>query len=202
MLEYQKRTTMTTVINTWFPTAIYVSENIISDEYNNDLQKRSLEIFSSTKNGADNWKCNTYNTMGTYEISEDPLFKNLLHEVKQHLNFFVEQHGSDYKYECQNSWLNVNYKNTYQEYHYHSNSTFSAVYYIDTPENCGRIYFENPLEPDMLPVKGIKNNTPLSFKDCHYQPQKKTLLIFRSFLRHMVEIGSNDDPRISIAFNF
>ena len=193
---------MATAINTWFPTAIYVSEEIITEEYNEILKNKSLELFHSIPNGAENWKCNTYNTMGSYEISNDDDFTHLLKQVKEHLNIFVEHHGSNYKYECQNSWLNVNTESTYQEYHYHSGSTFSAVYYIDVPEGSGKIYFENPLEPDMLPVKGIQTPTELSFKDCHYQPQKKTLLIFRSFLRHMVEIGSNTDPRISVAFNF
>ena len=54
----------------------------------------------------------------------------------------------------------------------------------------------------MLPIKEIKTTTELSFRTCSYQPEEGTLLIFRSYMRHMVEICKNDTPRITVALNF
>jgi len=193
---------MSVTINTWFPTPIYIVENVISKKYNALLEKRSLEIKSEVENGASNWNCNTYNTLGTLDLKSDPVFLDLIKEVEFHVKKFTEMHGSDYEYTCKDSWININCKNSYQEYHSHANSTFSAVYYITTPPKSGKIHFENPCEPDMLPIQGIKNPTELSFRTCHYEPQEGTLLIFRSYLRHMVELCKNETPRITAAFNF
>lgn len=193
---------MSVVVNGWFPTSIYVAESIVSSKYNDSLKQRSLMIEEVSKNGASNWNCNTYNTLGTFDLKTDPLFSDLLKEVEFHVKKFTEMHGSDYEYQCKDSWLNVNHKNSYQEYHCHSNSTFSAVYYISTPPGSGKIHFENPCEPDMLPIQGIKNPTELSFRTCHYEPEEGTLLIFRSYMRHMVELCKNELPRITVAFNF
>lgn len=193
---------MTVVVNNWFPSSIYVAESIVSSKYNDLLKQKSLEIGKISENGASNWQCNTYNTLGTFDVKEDPLFSDLLKEIEFHVKKFTEMHGSDYQYKCKESWLNLNDKNSYQEYHCHSNSTFSAVYYISTPPKSGKIYFENPCEPDMLPIKEIKTPTEMSFRTCSYQPEEGTLLIFRSYMRHMVEICKNDSTRITIALNF
>lgn len=193
---------MPTTINYWFPTAIYVSENIVEYDYNNILKNRCLEIEKTSKNGAENWNCNTYNTLGSFDLSSDQTFNHLIDTIQNHLKKFVNEFGSNYEYKCKDSWINVNHKNTYQEFHSHANSTFSAVYYISTPPGSGKIIFENPTEPDMIPVKNISEETELSYKKCFYSPSDGTLLIFRSYLKHMVEIGNNDEPRITAAFNF
>ena len=113
---------MTVVVNNWFPTSIYVAESIVSSKYNDLLKQKSLEIEKISENGASNWQCNTYNTLGTFDLKEDPLFSDLLKEIEFHVKKFTEMHGSDYQYTCKESWLNLNYKNSYQEYHCHSNS--------------------------------------------------------------------------------
>jgi uncharacterized protein (TIGR02466 family) len=189
-------------IHTWFPTAIYVAEDIVEHSYNEDLKNFSEEIFGRSESGAHTWNCNTKNTMGSHNVIEDPRFDTLTNSINKHLKTFLEYHNSNHDYGCNDGWLNINYKNSYQEYHCHANSTFSAVYYIATPPGSGRIIFQNPTEPDMLPVKGIVEENDLTFKQSFYSPQERTLLIFRSNIRHMVEIGTNDEPRITAAFNF
>jgi uncharacterized protein (TIGR02466 family) len=193
---------MKSVIHTWFPTPIYISENLIDQKYNEDLKKYCLDIFTDIENGAKNWNCNTFNTLGSFDPKNDKVFHKLIEAVTVNVKNFASMHGSTYEYECLDGWININHKNTYQEYHCHANSTFSAVYYIDTPEKSGRIVFENPNEPDMLPIKQIESPNELSYRTCHYLPEAGTLIIFRSYLRHMVEIGLNETPRITAAFNF
>ena len=54
----------------------------------------------------------------------------------------------------------------------------------------------------MLPIEGIQTPTELSFRTCHYDPEERMLLIFRSYMRHMVEMCENDSPRITVGLNF
>jgi uncharacterized protein (TIGR02466 family) len=76
------------------------------------------------------------------------------------------------------------------------------VYYISAPEGSGKIVFEDPREPDMLPIKNIPSRNDLSYVKVGYEACEGTLLIFRSYLRHMVSLNLNTTPRISVAFNF
>ena len=73
---------MTVVVNNWFPTSIYVAESIVSSKYNDLLKQKSLEVEKISENGASNWHCNTYNTLGTFDLKEDPLFSDLLKEIE------------------------------------------------------------------------------------------------------------------------
>jgi uncharacterized protein (TIGR02466 family) len=86
--------------------------------------------------------------------------------------------------------------------HTHNESTISAVYYISAPAGSGKIVFEDPREPDMLPIKDIPDRNELSYAKVGYQAAEGSLVIFRSYLRHMVSLNNNIEPRISVAFNF
>jgi uncharacterized protein (TIGR02466 family) len=98
--------------------------------------------------------------------------------------------------------MNISKAGDYQEFHTHNANVFSAVYYVSAPEGSGRILFEDPKEPDMFPLKSIQKKNQLSYTRINYTPTPGLLLIFRSYLRHCVEPGTNTEPRISIALNF
>ena len=189
-------------IHMWFPTSIYEAKEIISRDENEKLIKTSLDIKERVPSGGENWNCNIYNTLETHDLINDDNFQNLINVITQHVDEYIRAYGSDHKYKCFEGWINVGSTGTYQEFHTHPNSTISAVYYAKMPEGGGSIVFENPVEPDMLPIKGIKENNNLNFKSAKYNPDQGTLLLFRSYLRHMVMVGTNKDPRITFAFNF
>lgn len=186
----------------WFPTAIYAAESIIDKEENQTYLNRILEIEKDIPSGGTNWQCNTYNTLGTFNLVEDLTFTPLISLIEKHVFEFVRNMGSAHQYRCKEAWANISRKYNFQEYHTHSSRTISAVYYLDVPENSGKIYFESPLEPDMLPIENITNYNMWSHRVAWFEPQAGTLLIFRSYLRHMVEQNKTDNPRISIALNF
>jgi uncharacterized protein (TIGR02466 family) len=190
-------------IHFWFPTAISVEENIIPID---DIKKYSdqiLDLESIIQSGGKNWNTEISNSHGTYDMINDGKFEDLISVVTDKINIFAREYGSDFSYQKPESmWYNIYRKGDYQEYHTHTDSVFSAVFYVTSPENSGRIIFENPIEPDMKPVKNIIKNNDLNYKTCHYTPDKGTLIIFRSYLRHMVEKCLNTEPRITIAFNY
>lgn len=189
-------------VSAWFPTAIYVAPDIVSDQENNIIIEKIKKLEKTIPPGGNAWHCNIYNTCGTYDLSKDNDMSFLFNSVQDHINEFVKLQGSNHQYQCQEAWANVSNPNSYQEYHTHADRTISAVYYAAVPENSGRIIFESPLEPDMLPIKKIDNYNYWSNQFAHFTPQPKMLLIFRSYLRHMVEMNKSDLPRMSIAMNF
>lgn len=186
----------------WFPTSIYVTEDVISPEENQKIIDRCLDIKNYIPKGGNGWLCNTYNTLGTLNLLTDVAFNNLIEAVESHVNAYTTCLGSVYRYKCHEAWANISYQNSYQEYHAHCGCTISAVYYANMPEGSSGIYFESPTEPDMMPLNNISIQNPSNFQNCSYNPKAGTLIIFRSYLKHMVPMCQNTDPRITIAFNF
>lgn len=191
-------------IELWFPTPIYYADDILDENEINTLVNRSYDIKNNIKNGKGIWQCDVYTTFQTYDVTKDNEFSNLISKISLHVNEFAKSFGSNYEYRCAEGWINIYDKNQYQEFHYHLGSTFSVVYYLSTPEGSGKLIFNNPLLPNMMPIKNItpnKDNT-LILESCEYKAIKNRLIIFRSNLQHMVQQGTNQSDRISLAFNF
>jgi len=89
-------------------------------------------------------------------------------------------------------WANVNNKNNFNIHHVHE-GIISGVFYLQVPENSGRLILCNP---------AIRShNHPIRCKDFPIKPQKLALIMFPSWLEHYVEPNQSDEPRISISFN-
>lgn len=189
-------------VEMWFPVAIYSAEDIITVEQNNTLRNHCLAIQSTTPSGGVEWIGGTYNTHQTHDLHNDLQFQPVLDAVSYHVHQFAKMHNSAGTYTNNYSWMNISKAGDWQEFHTHNANVFSAVYYVSAPEGSGRILFEDPKEPDMFPVKEVQGKNQLSYTRIHYTPKSGLLLIFRSYLRHLVEPGTNIDPRISIALNF
>lgn len=186
----------------WFPVGIYKQPNLLTEKENKALINRALTIREKYKKGRDDWRCSVYNTLGSHDILKDRNFNKLISLVTHHVNDYIKMHGSEHKYKCQEGWLNIYKQGDYQEYHTHEGSTISAVYYMKSPEDSSNIVFRSPHTTDMLPIKNIKELTNLSYKTCYYEPEERSLLIFRSYIPHMVEQHKGEEERISLAFNF
>jgi len=189
-------------IELWFPVAIYQHQTMFTDEQNK-LWADYIEEIKKTSTGKI-WPGGTYTTHHTHDLRTDSQFKPLIMEINSHMHSFAKEYGSMETYVNGPVWGNVATKENSQEFHTHNGSIFSAVYYVTAPEGSGSIIFEDPKEPDMLPVKNINktNQNRLSFSRIAYKPLAGKLLIFRSNIRHMVESGTNESSRISISMNF
>lgn len=189
-------------VEMWFPVAVYKQEDLLSVEENEIIKNICLELEQNTPCGGPDWVGGTYNTLGTFDISKDPRFNLLFEKVSTHIHNFADMHGSKGSYKPSYAWFNVSRHGNYQEFHSHNNNVFSAVYYITAPEGSGKLVFEDPKEPDMCGLKNLPEKNFLSFTRVGYPPAERTLLIFRSYLRHLVEPGTNSLPRISVAINY
>jgi uncharacterized protein (TIGR02466 family) len=191
------------IVEKWFPTTIYQELNLFDHDQNELWKQYALEIEKTTQSGGIEWEGGTYTTHDSkYDIQKDPRFGPLIDAVTNHVYNYVRMHNSKQEYSCDTTWINISRENNFQEMHTHNESTISAVYYISAPPGSGKLVFEDPREPDMLPIKNISVRNELSFVKVGYEAQEGSLIIFRSYLRHMVTVGTNTDPRISVAFNF
>jgi len=188
-------------IQLWFPTSIYVKENIISEDENDSFIQEIEKIKSTVSSGGNNWETKVYNTCDTYDLRKNKKLNKLCQRVEEYTNLFAAQLNSIHTYKIIDSWFNYYNKNDFQESHHHAGSIFSAVYFFTNPEGSGKLSFENPIEPDMLPLKNISAINNLNCLSCNYDPAPRTLIIFRSNIRHMVSRGDNESPRITAAFN-
>tara|TARA_R110000824_G_scaffold381460_2_gene574163 strand:- start:387 stop:971 length:585 start_codon:yes stop_codon:yes gene_type:complete len=186
-----------------FPVSVYREENLLSEIELAKLKKHSLKVYKEVPCGVDSWTGNTYATLNTLNLKDDKVFTPLLNKIAEHVQSFSKMHGSENaEYDIESSWLNVNEKNSFQEFHTHNGSIFSAVYWVATPEGSGNLVFEDPKDPDMFPVKNINEHNELSYTRYTMNAQENVLILFRSYLRHMVLPCENKKPRISIAVNY
>ena len=97
------------------------------------------------------------------------------------------------------AWANVNRSGAFNKMHVHAGSTWSGTYYVDAGE---------PLDPDSGtslhlwdPCPG-RSATFLHVPDSVFlKPKAGLLVLFPSYLPHMVFPHNGNSARISIAFN-
>lgn len=99
------------------------------------------------------------------------------------------------------AWININERGNWNTPHEHLPCSWSGVFYLDAgtlDENAkeigqdGRIMFFDP-----MPLGREWKRPPC----ISYTPDTGTMLLFPSFLTHMVAPYAGDTPRISLAFN-
>jgi len=189
-------------INLWFPTAIYTEKNILTEEEHKDLTEHVDKIKKDIPSGGTEWFGSIYTTFETYDIVNDEKFSTLVDRVSYHVHEYARQHNSQETYNCNEAWFNESIEHQFQEFHTHANHIISAVYYLKTPEGSGDIVFRDPKPTDMYPIKNITEQNDLTFGATSYKPDENSLIIFRSYLPHMVKPGKNKTGRISVAFNY
>jgi len=118
------------------------------------------------------------------------LFTN---KIYKEFNISKEAELTDY-------WFSTNRKGNFNWLHNHSQSFFSAIFYVKFPENSGNLIFERP-DPlrEWLEVHSVneKNSNSVTFR-----PKNNDLIFFPSYLKHKVEQSNSDEDHISISFNF
>lgn len=98
-------------------------------------------------------------------------------------------------------WANVNAPYEYNMRHNHSPNHLSGVYYVRVPANSGNIRFFDERRTKTVTDPYSAVETDLS-KSCYtLEPTEGMLLIFPSWLDHIVGQNRSDETRISISFN-
>jgi uncharacterized protein (TIGR02466 family) len=181
-------------VNQLFPTPVAFSK--LPRKYTNEevafIQKCSLNV---TKNTGNTTSVDRY-------VLDEPVMADLKAFIQFYVNHFMESVEAPYNpveaYITQ-SWLNYTQPGEYHHKHEHPNSYLSGVLYINADPEKDKIYFyKNGYKRISLPTN---NYNPFNSESWWFSVGTCDLVIFPSYLTHMVEQTVSADTRISIAFN-
>ena len=138
------------------------------------------------------------------DLQQDFRLDSLISEISYHSNLFFKELGLVMEVGLTNIWANINKYRDYNREHLHPSSKISGVYYIKVPEKSGNFVFLHP----SCDIMGYDWNYEGNPGSDYITPAKKlhptpgTLILFPSWLKHLVEPNMNlTERRISISFN-
>jgi len=188
-----------------FPTLI--KQVFLKDHIKNNEQyfNRALEIAKlfDNKDVKTTWLCNTYLSLGKFDVQFDPVYENLVKDIADEVKKFSKLYNislSKYKIDCINAWINVAKPGAYQELHSHARSHFSVAYYINVPNGAGDIVFYNDSEFNNM--FGLPESSEFNQINHQVNSTAGNLLIFRSTVKHLVRHNTSNENRVSLSANF
>lgn len=191
------------ILEYWSPKIIGYVDNPNHKKIDTKLIKVCNNLQKKIKKGGDYWISNKiYNTLNNYNIHKDNNFKILYDWIFQCVIEYANKLKYKPDFKCVESWFNVYKKNDYQEFHTHSMSSLSAVYFLKSDsEKSSKIYFKVRRD-NTLSDPVITSSDSIDYPLVWYKAVPGRLLIFKSNLPHSVAMSNEDDTRISLAFNF
>lgn len=98
-------------------------------------------------------------------------------------------------------WANVGRHGYSHRDHIHPNNFMSGVYYVKYPAAAGSIVFTDPRPQAHIIAPKVTGGSNYGQNQSKIQAEEGMMILFPSWLQHMVEINRCTEPRISIAFN-
>jgi len=179
-----------------FPTLIkYVSNFLNEKELNKIIEitlNKKLSPHLSLKGKA----------TSTHGLNSDVLSnidKNIIEKIKNKINEYAIDYGVR-NLKLDNSWINIQNKNSILNKHSHPDSIVSGALYLKVDKNSSKIYFYNP--NTYLTFVNVFKQTEFSCENYYFIPQIGDLILFPSWLMHgSNEEKNNSTERIVLSFN-
>lgn len=123
---------------------------------------------------------------------------------------YLQHQGVNYSVDWSlQAWANINNKGDYHNLHNHPHSYLSGTYYVAVPEqnlesdqrqdlNPGAISFFDPRP--QANMKAIAGDGQIEAEH-RIDPVPGMILLWPSFIHHLVHPNVSEDPRVSISFN-
>ena len=177
---------------------------VYSTQLDLDIKKIQLLCNEHHQNNQGNFVSNVGGYQ-SYNLMYYPTdLRPLVDEIESHSNKFSEEFLST-KQVLSNIWININRYKDSNKSHFHAGADISGVYYVKTPDDCGKIAFEHPA----IDVLDYYYSPEPSKEFNEYNSQiwwkpavENRLYLFPSWLKHHVEPNLNKtEERVSISFN-
>lgn len=187
------------VIETWFPTTIFVEDNVLLDSlYYLESSVRSLKQEHGVLRGTIQAVESSHKTFDQLHTLEE--FHLLSETILNRAKIYAKALG--YTHRCNNlkidnMWFNISTENDYLFPHTHSDSVISGAFYVKAP-NTAKIKIFSDCKKMITPPEDTSN--PLSFEYASYDCIPGRLLLFKSDTLH----GTEKQPvgeKIVISFN-
>ena len=135
----------------------------------------------------------------------DPAFGDLARLLTRHAAAFAKESGFDLerKPRLDSLWVNLLKSGGHHSGHIHPHSIVSGTLYVEVPPGAGAIRFEDPRLPLMMAAPRRRRDAPEPLQTfVTLEPRDGLLLMWESWLRHEVLVGTGRGERLSISFNF
>lgn len=192
------------MIRNMFPTPVYFHIPKIEEVFlvQAEIKKALPEINKDKFERPDGWLEDIQTNINTRKNTIADFNLKNLHE-------YIKKHTYQYCAEVEpfigkpifmgHSWINKSDKGQGQEWHSHSDSFISGVYYYQTSGEDGDLGLKNP-------VPQAKQGLFPAGQHVHeyewFKPQPGMLILFPGWLEHQVQLNTTEDTRITIAFNW
>lgn len=187
----------------WFSTPLWFSNLEVNNEkieqYCKELSKKNKGRVLSNVGG---WQSNDLFLRDNTDKRIKPLFTKIMNEVQSIAQEMNLLDSVKINFHTLQFWVNINGKENYNQLHNHPRSFLSGVYYVKVPKNSGNVIFNHPCT---LMKFWYQQYTKEINHESHPQvfvaPEVGKLIIFPSWLEHVVQPNKVKKNRISIAFN-
>jgi uncharacterized protein (TIGR02466 family) len=190
-------------IESWFPTSIYVADEVLPPDQLQLLEDEIKQVFSQVgafRNGINNIdSSHKTNKM----LHNNPVFKPLVDQIYSHAKNYLEAYGmSDELIQNVNidvMWANISYEGDYIFPHVHGNSLVSGVFYIRRAGDCNISFFKS-LDKYSVMTDVCETRNRFNADSCEYECLPGRLMLFTGDTLH----GTARQPageKIVISFN-
>jgi|TARA_R100001460_G_scaffold63470_1_gene103693 uncharacterized protein (TIGR02466 family) len=183
-----------------FPTPIYTFYNS-DNSFNQELEKNILQWMKEDKGVS---RTNVKGWHSTTDMHQKPEYKKLTEALfEAQFKIYKEEYLESEPY-LGGMWANVNPPGGMNRAHQHPNSLWSGVYYVKTPENCGKLMLYDPRDCAAIVFpRQQKGKLPNRlYREIWYKPEAGKCIMFPSWLMHAVDPNESNELRISVSFNF
>jgi uncharacterized protein (TIGR02466 family) len=192
-------------INFLFPTVVRTAVLADATAINGRLLQAIEDLRARVPGDVpDSWSCSLYTTFNTaHDLHTQPGFEEITAHVENEANDFARELGHDLGNEplaVKGCWINIYGPGHSQEVHVHSNSLFSAVYYVKAPPGVPGLMIHSPFGEQMLAPR-VSDPGPATMLFDEIPAIEGELILFRSWTRHSVRPNNIPGERISIALN-
>ena len=177
-----------------FPTPVLFAK------FHRDWTKEEKEFFDETA------KSTTQNTGNLTSADRYVLDHDVMKDIREYyqfyLNYYMEKiYAPKYSVETYitQSWMNYTKTGQFHHKHAHPNSWLSGCIYVSTEREKDRItFYKEGYNRINLPTE---NFNPYNSESWWFSVGTGDIVIFPSYLTHMVEQTTSTDTRVSIAIN-
>jgi uncharacterized protein (TIGR02466 family) len=183
-----------------FPTLVWTTFFDDHAAFNDHLKALAYRFRERDPDGVQNTNTLGWQSRNVLQDMEEfrPATERILAVARQIAR--SQQLKENCRYDLQ-AWVNLSPPGASNAVHFHPNSHLSGVYYIQTPEGCGEIYFKDPRTPGLMFRPPVAVETAYTATEVALGAEAGRMYVFPSWLEHGVRPNRSESDRIGISFN-
>ena len=179
---------------------VIFTQSIVGEKFKDEELKK--EILSELKLSEESNNGRSFSNRGGFQTKDIENIKILKTLGDKVCKLMFDHYKINTRYiQISNLWINKNNKGDFNDTHVHPNSHFSGVYYVDASTKGGTLKFINDDTKVFASLGRFIEDDSDFFETYQIKPEEDLLILFPSYLKHMVEPHYDEKARISVSFN-